>query len=150
MTDKRITSETVEQSDGEHVGCNDIVLPRLRSISLRIAERILSEWDRIEMEAGQEGQLHQDYDAETAYQTHELDDLIESELRSLVCDCADVCDRRAAMRDGRSTMITNEASKCGAAVRHSMLAVTGTSSVCLHCFGRGCERCDRGEVKYVR
>ena len=46
----------------------------------RLAEQVHSEWDRIEGEAGQQGELYQDFDAQTEHHLRELTELIRPEI----------------------------------------------------------------------
>ena len=123
--------------------------PVLRGVASRIAGTIYEAWGDMEAVADGQGHLYQDPDAARQSHLWDLSKLLEHELRSLVCDCADVCESRRQMHETRMG-VANEAGKCGAAIRHAMLAVTGQSSVCLKCDGRGCGHCDRGERRYER
>lgn len=121
---------------------------KLTEFIKRLSLQLYSEWDRLEMEAGQEGQLYQDSDAEEGYMLYELRKLMEPELRVFVCDCAGVLDGRAEMfqEQNRSIALQSEIRKAADLVRHNALAVTGESYVCYRCDGRGCEKCGHGGI----
>lgn len=71
--------------------------------------------------------------------------LLHKVAKEIVLDCARVCDRRASV-DERSISIRNEATKCGAQIRHALLCHPN-ESVCLYCDGDGCARCCHKGIK---
>ena len=65
--------------------------------------------------------------------------------KEIVLDCARICDQRASVTD-RSVSVRNEATKCGAQIRHVMLCHPN-ESICLYCDGDGCDRCGHKGTK---
>lgn len=71
--------------------------------------------------------------------------LLRKLAKQIVLEAADVCDRRAV---GRPIPTGNEAKKCASSIRHFLLCKEG-ESICLHCDGAGCERCEQTGIKQM-
>lgn len=68
---------------------------------------------------------------------------IRAFAKQVVLDAAKVCEQRASANPVKIQTALNEARKCAGQIRHNLLC-RGTQSICLHCDGEGCEKCDGG------
>lgn len=107
----------------------------VKDMSRKIAEAVYAALPEIEAEAGQRGQNAQDSDAEMEHLLVAASEVVESILKRVVFQAAEICERRAIPED-KGMSLRNEASKCADSIRHFLLCDDG-ENVCMWCDGTG-------------
>jgi hypothetical protein len=71
--------------------------------------------------------------------------LLRKLAKEIVLEAAGLCDLRAQPED-KSMSVRNEARKCGDAIRFFLLCAED-ETICLHCDGAGCPRCNHEGIR---